>query len=365
MGDRHVSIGVIMARPSENNPPTWVYKIVIFSILSILATLLSLYALYQIRDLLSWVVVALFLSFALEPLVNQLVHRGWRRSLATGAVITSFTVIIFLFLAAMVPLLVNQVNEIVRQSPEWLTKLVEAYNSATNSSITQAELLNKVTSSGQLLDGYLGGIASNVLSYGRQILYGLLQLLGILLFTFYFVLDAPQLRRFVSSFLTHKHQKMVLGAWELAVEKTGSFLFSRLILGSVSALVHFVALLLLGVPFALPLALWMGVVSQFVPIIGTYIAAALPLIVALIQGPGDAVILGIFIVLYQQIENYGLGPKIASQTMEIHPAVAFGAVMAGASIGGVIGAFLALPIAAMVQELAKVYFSNSRHTKST
>ena len=111
----------------------------------------------------------------------------------------------------------------------------------------------------------------------------------------------------------------------------------------------FVVLTVLDIPFAVPLAVWMGLVSQFIPTVGTYIAMALPLLVAVVQSPFRALILLAFFTIYQQIENYTLSPRVTAKTMELHAAVAFGCAIAGASIAGIIGAFLALPVAAVVQ----------------
>jgi predicted PurR-regulated permease PerM len=122
-----------------------------------------------------------------------------------------------------------------------------------------------------------------------------------------------------------------------------------------SGLATFFILTALGVPFAVPLAVWMGLVSQFIPTIGTYIAMALPLLVAVVQGPSDALILLIFFTVYQQIENYLLSPRITARTMELHPALAFAFAVAGASISGIVGAFLALPFAAIVQAVGSTY----------
>ena len=110
-----------------------------------------------------------------------------------------------------------------------------------------------------------------------------------------------------------------------------------------SGVTTFVALTALGIPFAVPLAVWMGLVSQFIPTVGTYIAMALPLLVAAVESPLKALILLVFFTAYQQIENYLLSPRITAKTMELHPAVAFGCAIGGASIAGLMGAFLALP----------------------
>ncbi|MEZ6331099.1 MAG: AI-2E family transporter [Candidatus Saccharimonadales bacterium] len=349
---------------SRHTLPNWAPRLVGIVIASIVATIAAGYVLLQISNLLSWLLVSLFLSFALEPIVNQLVHRGWSRNIATSVVLLAFGGMAVVLVAAMIPLFVQQVTEVVKQSPDWLTSLLSTVNSVAGTNISSTDIIDKLSLSDQAVTNYVTNIANNVLGFGRQLLYVLLQVLAILLFTFYFVSDGPYLRRVICSFLSPKQQKIVLTTWEIAIEKTGGFMVSRIILGGISTVAHYIALTIIGVPFALPLAIWVGVVSQFLPIIGTYIAAALPLLVAVLQSPTDALVLMVFIVAYQQLENYILGPKIAAHTMELHPAVAFGAVIAGASIGGIIGAFVALPIAAMLQEIAIVYLNRNEVIES-
>jgi predicted PurR-regulated permease PerM len=89
--------------------------------------------------------------------------------------------------------------------------------------------------------------------------------------------------------------------------------------------------------------------------VGTYIAAAVPLLVALLEDPWKALWFLIFVIIYQQIENYLLAPRITARTMQLHPAVAFGAALAGGSISGLLGAFMALPAAAVIQSTISTY----------
>jgi predicted PurR-regulated permease PerM len=110
-----------------------------------------------------------------------------------------------------------------------------------------------------------------------------------------------------------------------------------------------------GVPFALPLALWMGIISQFIPVIGTYIAVVVPLLVALLENPLSALILIIYVVIYQQIENYIISPKLTARTMQLHPAIAISSAIAGGSLYGPVGAFLSLPAAAILQVVVGSY----------
>jgi predicted PurR-regulated permease PerM len=264
----------------------------------------------------------------------------------------------------MIPLIIDQTTQFIRQSPIWLDNLIGRINGTFDTQITQQTIIDELSSANSFLSGYASNIAGNLLGFGKQVFLGIMQVLAIILFTYYFVADAPHLRRVICSLLPPRHQKIVLSTWEIAIDKTGGFIFSRGILGLLSAIFTFIILTILGVPFALPLALWMGIVSQFLPVIGTYIAASIPLFVALINNPWDALILLIFIIIYQQLENYIFGPKITAHTMELHPAIAFGAAIAGASIAGVFGALLALPIAAILQESLKVYFKRHEVVES-
>ena len=117
-------------------------------------------------------------------------------------------------------------------------------------------------------------------------------------------------------------------------------------------------MVLVGMPtsFALPLAAFGGFVSVFIPTVGTYIGAAIPILVTLgVQGLTAALVLLGYVLVYQQVENLWLSPRISSQTMELNPAVAFGAAIAGGSLAGAMGAFMALPVAALVMSFAQHY----------
>jgi predicted PurR-regulated permease PerM len=125
-----------------------------------------------------------------------------------------------------------------------------------------------------------------------------------------------------------------------------------------SGFFHFVFFTILGLPYPVALALWVAVISQFIPTIGTYLAAAIPVVVALGEKPVLAIWVIIFELVYQQVENYLFSPRITSRTVDIHPAVAFAAVLGGAALFGAIGALLAIPIAATVQSFISSYLGS-------
>ena len=185
-----------------------------------------------------------------------------------------------------------------------------------------------------------------------QALGVLFQGLSVLLFTYYLVADGPRLRRAICSRLKPQRQRRVLDTWELAITKTGGYLYSRALLAAVSAFFHWILFQSVGTPAPIALALWVGLVSQFLPVVGTYLAGVLPLLLTLLDSPVRALIVLGFIMVYQQVENYVLAPRITARTLELHPALAFGSAIAGGALLGPIGAVLALPGAAMMQALS-------------
>ena len=125
--------------------------------------------------------------------------------------------------------------------------------------------------------------------------------------------------------------------------------------GMKSAFSTSVFLLIIDVPYWLPLGIWTGVVSQFIPTLGTYLGGALPALLGFSSSTLDGVLVVIFVIVYQQVENYLLSPRVSNRTMDIHPAVAFGAVIVGGALAGALGALIAIPIVASIQAIIETY----------
>lgn len=340
---------------AQDEMPVWLPRATILIIGTLLATYFGLQLFVRLKDIVFWLVTALFLSFALEPLVNSLQKRGWKRGLATGVILALFLLVAVVFVAAMVPLVITQVKELIESAPSWVNRISDTLKNSFGISVTTQELLDQIQSANVSLGSTASNVAGNILDISNKILGGIFQMFTILLFTFYFVAEGPIIRRKLLTLIPANQQKIVLETWEVSIDKTGGYLYSRLLLAVASAVVTFLLLTVIGVPFALPLALWMGLISQFIPVIGTFIAAALPLMVALLENPWSALVFVIYVVLYQQFENYVLGPRITAKTMQLHPAVAVAAALIGGTLAGVLGAFLALPVAAILQVMVGAY----------
>jgi predicted PurR-regulated permease PerM len=344
--------GEVVRRPSADRAmPAWIPQLLLAVVITAFAAYAAFSLLRRLSHLLLWLVAALFLSFALEPAVNWLVAHGWKRGVAAASVLLGLGLLGIVGVALMVPLVIDQVQELIARVPGWLDEASVYTQRWFDTRLTSATILRQIANA----QADVQGIAANVASVGAFLLGLVFQVLTIGLFTFYLVADGPRFRRAVCSLLPPRIQRDLLAAWEVAIDKTGGYLYSRLLLAVINATFSFIVLQSLGIPFAAPLALWQGFVSQFIPVVGTYIAAAVPLLVALLEDPWKALWFLIFVIIYQQIENYLLAPHITARTMQLHPAVAFGAALAGGSISGLLGAFMALPAAAVIQSTISTY----------
>ena len=336
-------------------PWPWIWKLLGAIVVAWFAASLFFAFFVAIRNLLIWAIIALFASFALEPAVDWLAKRGWRRGVATSLLLFGLAILGVVMVALMIPLLVDQIRALIRAAPDILRSVSTFTNRWFGIEVSVDKLTEQLTDTNSGLSRFAQNIAGNVFGVASSVLGTVFKLLTIGLFTFYLTADGPRFRRAICSYLPPRHQEAILWTWEVAIEKTGAYLYSRLLLAIISGTATFFVLTALGVPFAVPLAVWMGLVSQFLPTIGTYIAMALPLLVAVVQSPSDALVLLIFFTAYQQLENYFLSPRITARTMELHPALAFAFAIAGASISGIVGAFLALPLAAIIQAVGSTY----------
>jgi predicted PurR-regulated permease PerM len=195
------------------------------------------------------------------------------------------------------------------------------------------------------------GAAGGVLSIATAGIGAIFDVATIAMFAFYFTADAQRLQRTVLQFFASDQQYRIGWTWDQAIVQTGGYFYSRVILMLINSVGFFFTMVAVGMPVALsiPLALFGGFVAAFIPAIGTYLGSAVPILMTLaIQGLVGALIVLAYALIYQQIENYWLSPKISSDTMTLNGAVAFGAALAGGAIAGPIGAFVALPVAALI-----------------
>jgi len=336
---------------TTNPMPKWVPRAIVLFWMMFLAALVARELFHQLSSFLLLVLVSIFLALAIEPGVNRLAKRGWRRG--SGTLLIIFGVISFLgvFLGAVGTLVGNQVADVLKNSEMYVSDTVDFVNSTFNANIDPAEVNASIADPTGPVQKFIKRQQGKVISLSVNALGASLQLLTIVLFTFYLVADGPRLRRVICSRLPESKQRAVLRTWELAIEKTGGYLYSRALLALVSAFFHWIAFQAIGTPAPIAMALWVGIVSQFLPVVGTYLAGILPLMLTFFDSPFKALLVVAFVLVYQQLENYLISPRITARTLHVHAAVAFGSAIVGGAILGPVGAVLALPAAAMIQAL--------------
>ncbi|MGW8065044.1 AI-2E family transporter [Streptomyces ziwulingensis] len=334
--------------------PRWLPRAMVLALTLIAVFQLGSWAFLQLTGLLINILIAFFLALAVEPAVSWMAARGLRRGLATFLVFLAVLVATAGFVTLLGSMLAGQIVKMVEDFPDYLDSVINWVNGHFHTELRRVDIQEGLLRS-DWLRNYVQNSATGVLDVSAQVIGGLFQLLTVLLFSFYFAADGPRLRRALCSVLPPARQAEVLRAWEIAVDKTGGYLYSRGLMALVSGMAHYILLEILEVPYAPALAVWVGLVSQFIPTIGTYLAGALPMLIAFTVNPWYALWVLIFVVIYQQFENYVLQPKLTSKTVDIHPAVAFGSVVAGAALLGAVGALIAIPAVATLQAFLGAY----------
>ena len=336
---------------TTNPMPKWVPRAIVLFWMMFLAALVARELFHQLSNFLLLVLVSIFLAFAIEPGVNRLAKRGWRRGSGTLLIIFGVITFIGVFLGAVGTLVGSQVADVLKNSEMYVNDTVDFVNDTFNANIDPAEVNASIADPKGPVQKFIKNQQGKVISLSVNALGASLQLLTIVLFTFYFVADGPRLRRVICSRLPEDKQRAVLRTWDLAIAKTGGYLYSRALLALVSAFFHWIAFQAIGTPAPIAMALWVGIVSQFLPVVGTYLAGVLPLLLTFFDSPIKALLVVGFVLVYQQLENYLISPRITARTLHVHAAVAFGSAIVGGAILGPVGAVLALPAAAMAQAL--------------
>jgi len=335
--------------------PAWVRRGVLLVLAAVAGYQVGSWAFVHLRGLLGLLFLAWLFAVGIEPVVDGLVRRGLRRHVATGVVMIGLVAAGAGFVAVFGALLVDQLVELVTVLPDAVADGVQWVNQAFDTTFEPADVTAALHLTPERVQGLVQDLAPGLVGILSSLLGLLFQALTFLLFAYYISADGPRLRATVATWFPPRHQQVIATVWEIAVEKTGGYVLSRLVLAVVNAGATGVLLWAIGVPFWLPLAIWTGVVSQFIPTVGTYLAIALPALIALSDQPVDAVWVVLFGTVYQQVENYLLAPRITAMTVAVHPAVAFGAVIAGAALFGPMGALVSIPVVAAVQAVIETY----------
>ena len=278
-----------MATPDTRQArPPWLGRAILLVFVGLGLFMVTGWVLLRLRSLLTLLLMSLVFSFALEPPVNRLEERfGIRRSLGTLITLALTMLLTALFVLVIGQLVATQSAELIDQGPAYIEQARSWLQRSLDVEVNVDDIIAEFNEGGRLGD-LASTIAPGLLAAGARVLSLLFQGLTVALFTFYLVADGPRLRRSICSVLPPERQVEILRVWELGIAKTGGYIFSRAVLALCSTIFHWIAFQIIGIPSPIALAVFVGLISQFVPVVGTYIAGVLPVAIALANDPVDA-----------------------------------------------------------------------------
>ncbi|HEX8034505.1 MAG TPA: AI-2E family transporter [Ktedonobacterales bacterium] len=339
--------------PSQVRPSTVV--VIIFTVLVVAA---GLYLLWELGQLVRWMVIAIFLAVALNPAVDWLQRRHIRRSVAVLLVYLAFVLVVIGLGALVVPPLVVQVQALIDavvgvfQRPGGLERTVQDLANRYG----LGAYLSTLRDQAKALPGSLNAAAGPLLAVTRGIIGSITALLSILLLTFFLLLDGAHFVEVgLRLFPTRQRPllRRVLGRSATAVY---GYISGNLAISLVAGVAAYIGMLILRVPFAIPLALLVALLD-LIPLVGATLGAAIVVIVGFFVSPLTGIILIVYFFIYQQVENNVLQPLVYGRSVRLHPLVIFLAVLAGGQLLGILGALLAIPVAEIIRIIGSEWLS--------
>ena len=316
--------------------------------LGALTAIVLMRALASVSQIFILILIALFLATGLNPAVEALRRRNMSRTTAVAIIFTSVIAFVIFFALVVVPPVIAQGTQLINKAP---TLLAELTNNATINKLndqygiidTLQAKLKSVTSDGTLLISAFGG----VVGVGKSVLSGFFTFLTILVLTLYFITSLPQAVNLGLSLVPASRRERVGHLTNAIIARVGSFVGSQIVIAAMASVFVFTLSIVLGLPS--PIAIGMIVfVCGLIPLIGHFLGSGIVTIIALTQSIAIGVIALVAYVVYVQVENYVVTPRIMKRTLAVPGAVTIISALIGSSLLGLVGGLLAVPVAASI-----------------
>ena len=311
--------------------------------LGVLAVAAAAAAVYTARGVLILALIALFLAVSLDPAVRTLSRWRIRRGIAILIVVLVALGLAAAFLQSVIPAMVGQFQAMVTDFPHYLANF-QHRSAGLHQFSDRYHLTSQINKLVASLPGRLG---SGAFGLSRRMFSAVASTLTVAVLTVYFLADLPRLRRSAVLLFPRAHRARFGRVADVMVDKVGSYMIGNILISLVAGLAAFGALAALGVPFAVPLA-FVVAVTDLIPMIGATLGAVICVAVALLATRlwPTTVLVAVFFVAYQQLENYLLAPRIMRRPVQLSPAAVLLAGLIGGAALGLVGALMAIPIAA-------------------
>jgi len=334
------------------------------TIIKVLVVLLGLGLLYMLRDVILIIVVSMILATALNPWVSVLQRKRVPRILATVFIYLAFFGAFIIVLVLLIPPIATQIGDITKNFPEYYNRVISDFQGFREFSLQQ-NLLNSLQSTLESLQSNISQTTAGIFSAVASVFGGLFSFLGVMVITFYMLLEENALKKFMRSVTPSKYQPYIFQLLNRAQDRLRMWLKGQLILCLIIGVLAYIGLLIIGVDYALVLGLWAGL-TEFIPYLGPFIGAIPAIFIALTTGNLlQALFVVIWYIVIQQLENNLIVPKVMEKTVGLNPLVVIIIMLTGAKLAGIVGILLAVPLALIVKAFFEDFFAMKEEKETT
>lgn len=312
--------------------------------LGVICAWLLVQAVIDARQVIILILVSMFLAVGLNPAVERLQRARLPRGAAVAVVffglVTTFVAIGF----AVVPPLTSGISDFIDQLPKYIEDLRQ------NPRIMEYDREHQVLKRAQdtVTDPNFGqGALNGAIGVGQVVLSGIFSTLTVLILTLYFLSSLPTIKTFFYRLAPRSRRARVALLGDEILQRVGGYVAGTVTVAFIAGTMAYIFLSITGIPFALPLALLVGI-TALIPLVGATIGAVVVCAVAFFQGTWTGVSCVVFFLVYQQIENYVIHPRIMKRAVDVQPTVTIIAALVGGTLMGIVGALMAIPIAAAI-----------------
>jgi len=313
----------------------------------------------RVKSLIFDLFVAVVLAALAEPVVYRLTKKINRQSAALVAV-SLILLVIGATLFSIIPIMVQEIYFLSSQMPTYFDNFINYLN--VEGFAVSSQSLDLESQFNSLIKDYGSTVGSSVVFAGQGLLRTLGHIFIIFFFTYYLISEGDGWRVKLKESLPSNISSSIDQVWRIGVSKAGGFIVAKVVLGVLASIVLSLSFLLIGLPSPIALGVAAGILSQLIPVVGTFLGGLVPFIASISLGTNAMIATVVVLLSYQIIENYFISPRVTKSTMEIHPAIAVFSTLFGAYTLGGVGAILALPVAATVQGVIGTILKNRKET---
>ena len=325
--------------------------------LYVLLISISVLIFLRVKSLIFDLFVAIVLAALAEPVVYRLSKKINRRASAMIAV-SIILLVIGATLFSIIPIMVQELYFLSSQIPTYFDNFITYLN--VEGFAVSSQSLDLESQFNSLIKDYGSTVGSSVVFAGQGLLRTLGHIFVIFFFTYYLISEGDGWRIKLKESLPDSVSTSIDQVWTIGVSKAGGFIVAKVILGVLASIVLSVSFLIIGLPSPIALGVAAGILSQLIPVVGTFLGGLVPFIASISLGTSAMIATVLVLLIYQVIENYFVSPRVTKSTMEIHPAIAVFSTLFGAYTLGGVGAILALPVAATVQGVLGTIIRNRK-----